>query len=279
MSVFSKRKIKKVFNYVYNGIKHKADVFKLYLDWILFSKKRFKNALKQIDDDFIIHPFKVRKWHNGTSVFIAKSKNGKKVFIKRCFNKRAIFAEINAINTLEDISIKENVKVCKLLYSDKDYGFIIEEYIDGKPLSDNEMIKTLSMTEKVIIINELYNILLLFHSIGFVHSDFTPKNIFLTKEKQLCVIDFEFSALYSAKMSNKGAQLITSNKRILCSLGGAFSLKNGIIDDGYSLLQVAKYLLPDLIEVDYPLWRKINEQIGVLQLDVKNSRFTGSMVK
>lgn len=275
-----KRKLNKAIIYGTNWLKHRVDVIVLYFDWILFTKKMICKEISEHDlGNCTVIPYHIRKWHNGTSVFIAETKGGAKYFIKRSLNKKAILAETKLLSELVDISDFVDAKVCKLLMISSNQEFVVEEYVDAKPLSDKQYVSSISLDEKIIILNKLIELVNELQSRGIVHADFTPKNLLVSEGREIYLIDFEYSLIKKDENYNEPVNVITSNMNKLRSLGSEYSMRNGIFDDAYSLMTIAKYLVPDLISYDYNLWRRINLMIGKLQFNTNYGVFIDNQLK
>ncbi|CAD8201145.1 unnamed protein product [Paramecium pentaurelia] len=79
--------------------------------------------------------------------------------------------------------------------------YIVQEFLDGKTLT--QLIKTVEMEETHIkqIINELLNAVSYLHSQDIIHRDIKPDNIIITTEGQLKLIDFGLSSHSESKLS------------------------------------------------------------------------------
>lgn len=272
MSNSVKRKLKKAIEYGNRWIKHRFDVAILYADWLFVTNKKMHKELSNHTlGKCRIVPINPRKWHNGTSVFCAIDIYDNRYFIKRSLNCNAISAEAEFVLKLKDISDNIETKVCRLYFMSEDKTFLVEEYINARPLSDKQFLASMSHKDKIVLLNTLYNTVCELHSRGIIHADFTPKNILVSEEEGVIfLIDFEYSLLEKDVIHENYKKI---SKDRLMNLGADYSMKNGILDDGYSLMVISKYLIPDLLSSDYDLWKKINLSIGRLQFDLENGHF------
>ncbi|CAD8070940.1 unnamed protein product [Paramecium sonneborni] len=89
-------------------------------------------------------------------------------------------------------------------YYSKETGnslYIVQEYLEGKTLS--QFIKTVDMEETHIkqIVIELLNSISYLHSQDIIHRDIKPDNIIITTEGQVKLIDFGLSSHSESKLS------------------------------------------------------------------------------
>ena len=270
-----RRKLNKLIDRIYASMKHRFDVLILYLDWLFISGPDIRSNVKEVlGKNSTVSPLNVRKWHNGTSVFVGYSDDGDKIFIKRSFKPEPISAEVASINKLQTVSVENGFHVCSIIFKKISgrINYIFEDFIDAKPLSDKAFVDSLSESKRIEILSLLFKIVNCLQSSHFIHCDFTPKNILISEDGSIHLIDFEYSIFTTDNTNEELVDLITSNNKKLLALGDQFSLHDGFIDDGYALLAICKKILPNILISDYQLWRKINLSIGRVQLDIKQRR-------
>ncbi len=263
-SIMLRRKIEKGVVYGWRSLNHKCCIIYCYIDWILVGRKRIIEKINSCVGEVKLRPFNIRGWHNGTSTFIAIDRDQKKYYVKKSTNKKAILSEIESINFLRK-SIRTNedaFDVCDIICSTD--TFVVESFLPGNQLSNKTFVDSLDEDEKEMIISKLQLIVEKFHQIGFIHADFTPKNIIINSGN-INIIDFEYSIMLD---SRKRENSISKNNNKLRDIGSTYAMGIGVVDDAYSLSQIAKYLIPDIISTNYNLWRNINTLIGLHQCDL-----------
>ncbi|MBO4631019.1 MAG: hypothetical protein J5858_03765 [Lentisphaeria bacterium] len=222
--------------------------------WFVFEKYYYSGILfkrYRIEDIKLYH---FRGWHNGTSTFIGKCQ-GKNVFIKRSIFKDAVDSEINCINRLNACGSKKFFETCEILgtiHSGRQH-MVIESFIEGVSLAS--ALPTLSGEDISGIMLKLCDIVEFFREIKFIHCDFTPGNIFLSRGA-LYLIDFEFSTFTDQSTYNK--RLLSLPREKIKSLGGVYSLRNGMIDDSYSLVQMINRHCPSFSVLHKDVWISLN---------------------
>ncbi|MBR0413905.1 MAG: serine/threonine protein kinase [Clostridia bacterium] len=89
--------------------------------------------------------------------------------------------------------------------SEEDFLFVLEEFIEGEPLSDYLTgKKELSKPQIVDILIDLCTALEILHSYKIVHRDIKPENVIIGKENA-CLIDFSVAKM----ISNKSADTVS----------------------------------------------------------------------
>ena len=230
---------------------------KSFVLWFVFEKYYYSRILfrqYRIEDIRLYH---FRGWHNGTSTLIGK-RQGKKVFIKRSVIKDAVEAEINNINRLNACGSNRYFETCEILGTMRlgHQSIVIESFIEG--VSFANALPSLSNEDISAILLKLNDILCFFREIKFIHCDFTPDNIFLS-EGALYLIDFEFSTFTDKLTYNK--RLLSLPKVKINGLGGVYSLRNGLIDDSYSLVQIINRHYPAFSVLHKDVWVSLNLNI------------------
>ncbi len=265
-------KVKKGLNLIRLSFQHRIGVCSQFLDSIFRIKRIIKNIIEDTGIKVIsIEPYRIKKWHNGNAIFIVADNKGEKYFVKWSKRVRSIIAESNAINLLKNELEQIGVYTCDIIceYKTKREGIIVEKYVKANPLWNKKFIENMSLEKKKEIVNILNEVVKVFHENNFIHADFTPKNIIIDNDGKIYIIDFEFSFMPDVDIPIKGL-----SKEKIKNIGFNYGMGTGIADDGYSLMQLSKYLIPDLIREDYDLWKKINLQIGKMQVNF----FTGEIV-
>ena len=90
----------------------------------------------------------------------------------------------------------KNIEMIYDAVQEDDHTLVIEEFIDGKTLSDILQSRLFSEKETVSIIRQLCDALYVIHSQGIIHRDIKPENIMLDKNGTLKLIDFSASRLF-----------------------------------------------------------------------------------
>lgn len=122
--------------------------------------------------------------------------SGNKIIVRYSKNRNDdVFRELRKIRNSNIVKIYE---VC----DDDKYIISIEEYIDGRNLS--EIIDKGSMNKKSAYkyATQLCDALDVIHSIGVIHRDIKPENILITKDDNAVLIDFSIARKISIKNSS-----------------------------------------------------------------------------
>ena len=86
--------------------------------------------------------------------------------------------------------------------SEEDALYVLEEYIEGEPLSEYLMQdKQLSKERVIDILIDICEALSILHGLQIVHRDIKPENIVLTTQKA-CLIDFSAAKMISGKSAD-----------------------------------------------------------------------------
>ena len=100
---------------------------------------------------------------------------------------------LTKLRTCNDIVRLEHYDI----YNDEKYGKcgrVFLEHIEGETLQRTDVIE-LSNPEKVHIIDQLINAVQVAHENSIIHRDINPKNIMVTRDKQVKLIDFGISKI------------------------------------------------------------------------------------
>lgn len=263
------RKARKLWKRAKKSLFHRQRVFRDRVAGAVFLRSAVGKSLSETGMELSsLVPFGVDHWHNGTSVFVAETKNGDRFFVKKSGSARAVEAETEAIRFWKGRNAGTCFRTCDVLTSSfaGKGGFVVESFLSMKSLADPVFVATMSQAERLSMIRRLRDVVRYFHEASFVHSDFTPKNIF-ADGSTVCITDFEFSFWPGA-----GIGRIDIPGSLIEEIGSSCAMGNGIADDAFSLLQIAKFLLPDFLRIDRDLWEEINLMIGRLQYDMVNHR-------
>ena len=230
--------------------------------WFAYDKYVYSGMLCKSYGIRNIRFLNFRGWHNGSCTFVGE-REGKKVFIKRSVFRKTIDSEVNNIETLNRKGSKKHFETCEILgtiHSGRQHT-VVESFIDGVSLS--KALSKLSNEELSDIFLKLYDVLKFFNETGFIHCDFTPGNVFLAQGK-VFITDFEFSAFMNDSPRNQ--RLFSLSREKLKCLGGAYSLRNGMLDDSYSLMQMINYHCPSFSISHKDIWVSLNLNIGRLSV-------------
>ncbi len=86
--------------------------------------------------------------------------------------------------------------------SEDDYLYVLEEYIDGKPLSSYLLQESSLPKSRIIeILIDICTALEIIHSYNIVHRDIKPENIIITPGRA-CLIDFSVAKMISNKSAD-----------------------------------------------------------------------------
>ena len=236
--------------------------------WVLWNKRRYSRALHESYGIQDIEPYNFRGWHNETSTFVGKRLD-KRIFIKCNHSKDAIDNEVDNIRRLNQCGSKKLFETCEIVGTTKigRQHIVIESFIEGVPLID--AVNKLTEEEISNTMAKLCDIVRFFHEIQFIHCDFTPGNVFLTRDA-VYVIDFEFSSFVNDSTCNK--RLLSLPNEKLRQLGGVYSLRNGTINDSYSLVQAINRHCPSFSITHKDLWISLNmniDRLSITPADIK----------
>ncbi len=246
----------------------------MYAIVMLFRKK---TVIQRVNESGIhctgIEPFHFRKWHNKTALFTIKDDQGNSYFLKASRRIRTIIRETESINLIQANQERIPLKVIDILceYHTEKWGFFVQPFVAGTTLEELIEKKELSEEKSYELIDTLEQSVAEFQRLSFVCADMTPKNIIIDANGEVYLIDFEF-----AHLPNSESMPIQIRPHQIKYIGGKFGLGIGLADDGYSLLCIARKLIPDLLSRDYELWLRLNKGIGICQCDLYNDRLHDS---
>lgn len=132
---------------------------------------------------------------NFSKVWLAKHKILDKLVAIKIIKLNKQFSKDKFVNESQ-ILAKVNSPNCVMIYDahvaesrNLQYGLIITEYIDGKTLKDLDK-NQITWIEKLKLCHQLINTVQTLHSDNIIHNDLSPKNIMITSQNQLKLIDF-----------------------------------------------------------------------------------------
>jgi len=132
--------------------------------------------------------------------------------------------------------------------------YFIMEYAKGKTLEEKMQEKDLSLNDAISIFCRLCNTLYYVHSLDVIHNDIKPRNIIITDDNHVVLIDWGSAKLVDkgaiarkerAKQSTKGTPLYIAPELILQFLPSSAS-------DQYAL----GVILYELLTGDYPFYER-----------------------
>lgn len=105
--------------------------------------------------------------------------------------------EASVLKVLNDINISPKLKN---IYEDNTRIQLQEEFIEGNLLND---IKLATFDDKLKMMSNILEAVLLLHNKGVIHCDLKPNNIIVTESNEIKIVDYEISCL-SNKNTFKG---------------------------------------------------------------------------
>ena len=230
--------------------------------WLIIHWYSIKRVLK---NKFKINNIKIYKfinWNLGRAYFTGYY-NNQKVFIK-------IYSKFMVLkNELIFYSLfKNKLDLINVLdfFSNNKMQVIIYEYVEGRHLSDNDIIKTPEL------LLEIFKILLTINKDGFIHRDIRKENILITN-KGLRIIDFSFIINFN-KNDNTFLDIAQNKKslRLLKFLGDKLNPKDFEWNDFYSLNKIIDNLLSNN-KIDATPLRKIKKYKILFENRIKNNTY------
>jgi serine/threonine protein kinase len=110
-----------------------------------------------------------------------------------------------------DINHPNVVKTFDFGYSTKDEHFIVMEFIDGLSLNYARESRGLKLDEKLELLAQAADGLAAVHQAGYIHRDFGPKNILVTRDDQVKLIDFGLAVPNTPEFQRPGNRTGTLN--------------------------------------------------------------------
>lgn len=180
------------------------------------------NDLKEYIDEVLSDKYKkiiTVKDTEKSKIYVYENKENQKRLIERYSANRNdnVFRKIRKIRNKNIVKIYE---VC----SDLKYVITLEEYIDGKNLSEIIEKDNLNKKKAYKYALQLCDALNTIHSIGIIHRDIKPENVIITKDDNAVLIDFSIAR----EISNKN----NSDTDNLGTIGYAAPEQYGITQSG-----------------------------------------------
>lgn len=172
---------------------------------------------------------------------LMRNKDTGELVVKKEMEKKSF----SVYSLLKSIRNKNLIKVLEC-FSDEDKTIAIEEYVNGKRLDDYFQEKKATLEQVIDVGIALCEGLSPMHKLNIVHRDIQPKNIIITNEGNLKIIDFDIS-----RKENENA---THDTTLLGTVGYAAPEQYGFAQttnrsDIYSIGAVLKEL-SSFIELD-----------------------------
>lgn len=120
--------------------------------------------------------------------FLMRNKDTGEIVVKKEMGKESF----SVYSLLKSIKNKNLIKVLEC-FRDEDKTIEIEEYVNGKRLDDYFREKKATLEQVVDVGIALCEGLAPMHKLNLVHRDIQPKNIIITNEGNLKIIDFDIS--------------------------------------------------------------------------------------
>lgn len=120
--------------------------------------------------------------------FLMRNKDTGEIVVKKEMGKESF----SVYSLLKSIKNKNLIKVIEC-FRDEDKTIEIEEYVNGKRLDDYFREKKATLEQVVDVGIALCEGLAPMHKLNLVHRDIQPKNIIITNEGNLKIIDFDIS--------------------------------------------------------------------------------------
>lgn len=178
-----------------------------------------------------IRQFKFSNWHDGYAYYTGY-KAGVKVFIKIDLGLQFLSNDYLAYRLL-----KEEVKTIAIeeFYAEDEFQVAIFPYVQGRNLTEQDIIDAPSLLEEVRYVLER------FYELGLIHRDVRLEN-FMLVESQLYIIDFTFITSLPHSANNYNFKKLNINdsrqKKVLRKLGGRLNPEQYVWNDFYSVTQI-----------------------------------------
>ena len=209
-----------------------------------FNKKyvNYKNNTKRLSEEYNItdiRPYVVGQIYSlfDFRYFTGKI-NNEKVFIKYGGYDQAVQNEYRMLKKLYDVN---NINFLKpyLYKCNKDNSFVVTEYMQGKMLDNLMKENNLSQEQKNSFIKQLENIADNLATTKIAHRDIHPKNIMVTQEGILKLIDMQF-AVNTKKY--RETSYLRKHIQILANLGYHYNPALYCWDDMFSINKIINEL-------------------------------------
>jgi predicted Ser/Thr protein kinase len=251
--------IKHLMNYMdrkgYNFTK--PDDNYVYFNDKLHLRKSHARYLKELFDIDDVYPTMLAYKGPADCLYYKGLLNGHPVFIKWSANNQAIQNEFKYANILYNKDHEHFVK--PIFYKESNQGgFIVFEYIKGDILADKIIANDLTPTEKKNIVISASNILNCLKDSNCSHRDIRPRNILISSEGRVLLIDFEFAV---SLQKYKEKKYIRRKPNIVYDLGAKFALAKMKWNDAHSFLEVIKE-----INLDSAVKKEITKHIDDISL-------------
>lgn len=126
------------------------------------------------------------------SLWVVEDSVTRKRFVMRKLpmDSWAVYQRLSAIH-------HENIIEITDIFSHSGFLYVIEEYLEGKPLFDVISMEKLSHRRVLSIGRQLFNALLVLHENNIVHRDIKPENIMMDAYGNVKLIDFDIARLFT----------------------------------------------------------------------------------
>lgn len=149
--------------------------------------------LSYIEDSLAAHYIKkaTYKSNSNSQVILYQNKNNGKYIIKRFTRNR----NDDVFRLLKNKHHKNIVQIYEVCADEQDAIVVLEEYVEGKTLS--EILEKGKLDRKTVcrIAVQICDALIYLHSIGIIHRDIKPENIVLKEDGTAVLIDFSIARL------------------------------------------------------------------------------------
>ena len=149
--------------------------------------------LNYIEDSLAAHYIKkaTYKSNSNSQVILYQNKNNGKYIIKRFTRNR----NDDVFRLLKNKHHKNIVQIYEVCADEQDAIVVLEEYVEGKTLS--EILEKGKLDRKTVcrIAVQICDALIYLHSIGIIHRDIKPENIVLKEDGTAVLIDFSIARL------------------------------------------------------------------------------------
>lgn len=132
---------------------------------------------------------------NGKETFLVKNKSNDTFAICKCFDKSKYLYSLD-IDILKSLKHKGIPNIINNYESEK-MLCIVREYVEGLTLDEYLKNNELTENEKIELCNKLADILIYLHNQDkpIIHRDIKPKNIVITANKEVYLIDYDIARI------------------------------------------------------------------------------------